>query len=167
LFPTPGSPPISTSEPGTIPPPSTRPNSSIPTASRSKSATSISSRRSGRLGTPVPAATATRGRADGLAAAVARTTRSSRVFQAWHSGQRPLQRAALAPQSRQTYSVLAFATWKSPHPGPLPAGEGAVNAKGASRAARPLQTTGLLSTDDYAVAAGSGSGSGASRSFTS
>src|SRR5215203_4074575 len=67
----------------------------------------------------MPEATASRGRAAGFATAVAvaRTIFSSSVLQAWHSGQRPLQRTAFAPHSRQTYSVLAFAT--RPHSRPL------------------------------------------------
>jgi hypothetical protein len=107
LLPTPGSPPISTSEPGTIPPPSTRSSSSIPTGSRSKSATSISASRTAR-GAP-PGAMARRGRLAVLVAVATRVTRSSRVFHSSQPGQRPAQREDLAPQTRQTNSVRAFA----------------------------------------------------------
>jgi hypothetical protein len=84
-LPTPGSPPIRTSEPRTIPPPSTRLNSGSGSSSRSKSAASISLRRSARAGP--------------LAAGAVRTARppawpasrlSSRVFQPPHSAHRPI-----------------------------------------------------------------------------
>ena len=44
LFPIPGSPPISTSDPGTMPPPSTRSNSSMPEGTRDSSPESIASK---------------------------------------------------------------------------------------------------------------------------
>ena len=52
-MPTPGSPPISTSEPGTRPPPSTRSNSSIPVEMRSESVSATSA--SARTGRPTGA----------------------------------------------------------------------------------------------------------------
>src|SRR5439155_1855477 len=91
-LPTPGSPASSTTPPETSPPPSTRSSSPTPV---------------GRAVEPAPSTSAI-----GRAAAVTGpgdTWRSrggsdaSRVPQAWHSPQRPVQRTACQPHSEQRY----------------------------------------------------------------
>ena len=110
-LPTPGSPPISTSEPAHDPAAEHPPELLDP----DRQPVEVGDVDLGEAQRPSAAADARHDgharRAAGFAAAaaVARTTFSSSVLQAWHSGQRPLQRTACAPHSRQTYSVLAFA----------------------------------------------------------
>ncbi len=90
-FPIPGSPPISTTEPGTTPPPSTRENSSIATGRRSSTSLPISTSRRGCDCADNPC---------GILRAVAvsgMTTSSTMEFQAPHCGQRPIGRGALRP----------------------------------------------------------------------
>ena len=97
----PGSPPMSTSDPGTTPPPSTRSNSSIPVVRRADTTVSMSSYSRG------PAVAASEYRAPALAdaapaPAVAGTARSSTSeFHAPHSGQRPSHFCDCAPHSWQ------------------------------------------------------------------
>src|SRR5579883_77619 len=97
----PGSPPMSVSEPGTTPPPSTRSNSPMPSERRGAASPSTWASSTGSAG-------------DGSTLVVAwcgaggRIVRSTKLFQALHSRQRPCQRSACAPHSWQTYSVRAF-----------------------------------------------------------
>src|SRR5262245_2983202 len=95
-LPMPGSPPTSTSEPGTMPPPRTKSNSSRPVCQR---ATSIRARSESRMG----------GWTDGTIRRFAFVTGSSAsVFQAPHASQRPAHFGCSAPHSvhRNTEEAL-------------------------------------------------------------
>ena len=94
-LPTPGSPPSSTSEPGTRPPPSTRSSSAIPVPMRAAAVVSTEA-----SGTTTPAA-APRRRAPLRASSEAGACSTS-VANAPQSGQRPNQRACSPPHSPQT-----------------------------------------------------------------
>src|SRR5262245_33593480 len=95
-FPTPGSPPSRTSEPGTSPPPSTRSSSGTPVAIRSASCASTSTRR----------------RSLGASAGRGPPSRSSTsVPNAPQPGQRPSQRPAAVPHSAHTnWTAAGLAT---------------------------------------------------------
>ena len=106
-FPTPGSPPIRSSDPGTMPPPRTRSSSARPVRRRSVGP-SARCREGNRLGPP-----ARRARAARVARAVrwrAVTTVSTRVFHAAHERHWPSQRGKSAPHAWQTNRLWARAT---------------------------------------------------------
>src|SRR5262245_11067632 len=102
LFPIPGSPPTSSSEPGTMPPPSTRSSSRMPVLARSveESDTSASgtapSRRTAPTGTQRP-----RPAGFGAAPLVLVAGASLAVFHSPHAGQCPNQRGCSLPQAVQ------------------------------------------------------------------
>ena len=105
LLPMPGSPPISTIEPGTIPPPSTRSNSPIPDAMRGASLASITSQGLGRDA----AAPASCGSGRPLPGAGWASCRSSaKLFHSPQSGQRPSHFELSKPQAWQAKKTLAF-----------------------------------------------------------
>ena len=108
-LPIPGSPPTSTTEPGTRPPPSTRSSSARPLASRG--APTASTRPSGTaLPAPGVGSRPSRSPTPADAApgeAVASSTSESQLPQ---PGQRPSQRGCCAPHSVQAYTRRAFAT---------------------------------------------------------
>src|SRR4051812_25184351 len=107
-LPMPGSPPISTSDPGTTPPPSTRSNSSMPVERRAETSVSMSSYSRG------PAVAASEYREVALAApapapADAGTARSSTIeSHAPHSMQRPVHFAVCAPHCWQLNTTFCF-----------------------------------------------------------
>ncbi len=101
-LPMPGSPPSSTTEPGTSPPPSTRSSSGSPVPSRGASAASTSSRASATAGS-----LATRSR---LAPGSGPVGSSTRLSQAPQAVQRPSQRGCWEPHSVQQKTVRALAT---------------------------------------------------------
>src|SRR5581483_3151512 len=97
-LPTPGSPPTSTTEPGTMPPPRTRSHSDIGVCSRATCSARTSSSRETRS-------------ADGRALpreAFGRSRASSREFQVPQLGHCPSQRGWRAPQAEHRYVVLDF-----------------------------------------------------------
>ncbi|MNS46599.1 hypothetical protein D3C72_791020 [compost metagenome] len=110
LLPTPGSPPRSTSEPGTTPPPSTRSSSPRPVEKRSSSVISIWAIGVGRVLATKAAARA----ALAVTGAVGATVSSTSVFHSLQSGQRPIHLACSAPQFWQTYLVLILAKVNPP-----------------------------------------------------
>src|SRR5690606_35014641 len=93
-FPMPGSPPISTTDPGTTPPPSTRSSSAMPVRLRlsREGSTSLSRR------------TAARAASSGVGGAGASGTR---LFHAWHDGQRPSHRGDSYPHCWQANLIRA------------------------------------------------------------
>ena len=91
----PGSPPISTTAPGTMPPPSTRSSSDRPVGMRAVSSSATWSSRC----TPALAATSPAAAARPLALGVARP--STRLFQAPHSPHWPCHFGYSAPHSWQ------------------------------------------------------------------
>ncbi len=95
----PGSPPIKTTEPGTIPPPRTRENSPIDRGRRSSTSPLISDRRRGEERPASP------DEERATAGAEAATTSSTMLFQAPHCGQRPISRALVRPHCWQMYWV--------------------------------------------------------------
>src|SRR5262249_3795499 len=99
-LPTPGSPASSTTEPGTSPPPSTRSSSPTPVG-RARASSGSSS----PIGLAFCRTAAARAGAVLIGAANWAT-----LPQAWHSGQRPNQRGAVAPHSAQRYA-LGLVTW--------------------------------------------------------
>ena len=108
-LPMPGSPPISTTEPGTMPPPSTRSNSANPVGSRGTVSTGTSdSRAIDEVSASMPAA----GRRP--PASFFGSRNSSSVFQAWQAGHCPSHLAVVLPHSRQTNWVLAVAMFRPP-----------------------------------------------------
>ena len=112
-LPMPGSPPTSTSEPGTMPPPSTRSSSSMPLENRSVADETTSDRRTGPVAVPPPAPSplfAPRPRRLGAAA----TTSSTNESQAPQSGQWPSHLASRRPHSPQVKTVCVFATSAAP-----------------------------------------------------
>ena len=94
----PGSPPMSTSDPGTMPPPSTRSNSPMPEWTRSCSLSSISS----RVFAGAAGVSTVLFRAGPAAGAGAAGACSSILFHAPQDGQRPIHLADSYPQSVQT-----------------------------------------------------------------
>ncbi len=100
-LPMPGSPPSSSTEPGTKPPPVTRSNSPMPVAMRGAGCARAAEIREGE-----DAAFARRARA--CAAMPAPEVSSTIEFQAPQASQRPCQRGATAPQFWQTKVVLTF-----------------------------------------------------------
>src|SRR5690606_5771007 len=96
LFPTPGSPPTSMREPGTIPPPKTRSSSESPSVQRrsSKALASVT-------GTERTAVASRRW----FAGAPGGATSSTRVFHPSHDGQRPNHFTLTSPHCWQTYRV--------------------------------------------------------------
>src|SRR5205823_4447663 len=97
-FPTPGSPPSNTSEPGTSPPPSTRSSSGTPLEIRAASATSTSTSRSSGFGGTWDCETWP-------------TTSSTSVPNAEQPGHLPNQRPAVYPHSVQlNWTATDFAT---------------------------------------------------------
>src|SRR5690606_22698149 len=98
----PGSPPSSTSDPGTMPPPSTRSNSLMPVVSRSASTTSTSAYSVARW--PPGAGAALRA----LTAAPAPTGSSTSEFHAPQSGQRPSHFGDWKPQDWHEKRVRDF-----------------------------------------------------------
>src|SRR3954469_22698536 len=97
-FPTPGSPPSNTSEPGTSPPPSTRSSSGTPDEIRAASATSTSTNRRSGLGGTWDCATCP-------------ATSSTSVPKAEQPGHFPNQRPAVYPHSVQlNWTATDFAT---------------------------------------------------------
>src|SRR5215510_15296514 len=104
-LPMPGSPPSSTSEPGTTPPPRTRSNSSMPVDRRTPLAVSTSAY---SFAAPVLENCAYLF-ALAVGAAVDSAARSSTSeFQAPHSAQRPSHLGDCAPHSWHTKTTLAF-----------------------------------------------------------
>src|SRR5947207_11235430 len=105
-FPMPGSPPTSTTDPGTMPPPSTKSNSRRPVCHRSTP------------GPPPRADRRTGGRADSSDRLSVRppdrhsfpTASSTRVFHAPHASHRPAHFGCSAPQSLQRNTECALAT---------------------------------------------------------
>src|SRR6266516_1309189 len=103
-FPMPGSPPTSTTEPGTMPPPSTKSNSRRPVCHRS------------RRGPPPRADRRTGGLPDGEARFLSGrpldrpTASSTSVFHAPQESQRPAHFGCSAPQSVQRNTECALAT---------------------------------------------------------
>src|SRR4051812_17414941 len=113
----PGSPPISTSEPGTTPPPRTRSNSSIPDDSRSATTVSMSAYNCG----PAAAASVYRFAASVDTARAASAGRSSTSeFHAPHSAHRPSHFCDCAPHSWQLNTVLVFIEQCLASSSPLP-----------------------------------------------
>ncbi len=105
LFPIPGSPPMRTSEPGTMPPPSTRSNSSMPDGTRDSSPESIASKGFGLEG--LEGSVACSGRP--LPGGGASSWRSSaRLFHSPQSGQRPSHLELSKPQAWQAKNVRTF-----------------------------------------------------------
>ena len=107
LLPIPGSPPISTSEPGTMPPPSTRSNSSMPDGTRDSSPESMASKGFGLdgaggsvvgSGRPLPGGGATSCRS------------STKLFHSPQSGQRPSHFELSKPQAWQAKNVRTLVT---------------------------------------------------------
>ena len=105
LLPMPGSPPIRTSDPGTMPPPSTRSNSSMPELTRDSSPVSTASKGfglegpEGRIsgsGRPLPGGGATSCRS------------STKLFHSPQSGQRPSHFELSKPQAWQAKTVRTF-----------------------------------------------------------
>src|SRR4029079_10993634 len=96
----PGSPPISTSVPGTMPPPSTRSNSVTPEGTRTSSCASIS----------VNAMAAHSRSRKSLWPPALRGFSSTREFHSPHSGHLPSHLPDLCPQLWQTNNVSAFFT---------------------------------------------------------
>src|SRR3954451_25135455 len=99
----PGSPPISTSDPGTMPPPSTRLNSSPGTISRGNWSDCTSGNATGRLKTSARLVGCTRPWADTDTALD--TLISVKLFHSPQSGQRPCHLGDSLPHWRQTYMV--------------------------------------------------------------
>src|SRR5947207_7312100 len=106
-FPMPGSPPTSTTDPGTMPPPSTKSNSRRPVCHRSTP------------GPPPRADRRTGGRADASSDRLTArppdrhsvpTASSTRVFHAPHASHRPAHFGCSAPQSVQRNTECALAT---------------------------------------------------------
>src|ERR1700744_5373708 len=97
----PGSPPISTTPPGTRPPPSTRSNSLTPVEKRGTSDASISARRC----TGALLASDWKRCAEGDSATV-----STSVFHALHAGHCPCHLGDCPPHSVQVYIVFCLAT---------------------------------------------------------
>src|SRR6185312_9703603 len=101
----PGSPPMSTSEPGTTPPPRTRSNSSMPDDNRSATTVSMSAYNCG----PAAAARVYRFAASVDTARVGSAGRSSTSeFHAPQSAHRPSHFCDCAPHSWQLKTVFAF-----------------------------------------------------------
>src|SRR5712692_4683390 len=102
-FPMPGSPPTSTTDPGTIPPPRTKSNSASPVRHRSKPPPSTADRRTGGLpdggGVLLPARPPVRP-----------TASSTKVFHSPHASQRPAHFGCSAPHSVQRNTERALAT---------------------------------------------------------
>ncbi len=97
-FPIPGSPPRSTTEPGTRPPPSTRSKPGRPVARR------------GRCSRPIsPIDTACGDAAPGAARTAAARTSSTNEFHSPQSGQRPSHFGDAEPHDWQAKTVVAFA----------------------------------------------------------
>src|SRR5690606_18079134 len=90
-LPTPGSPAMRITAPGTSPPPSTRSSSATPVARARAASTSTSPM--GTAGDPIGARAAVRGPAVGVFSAT--------VPHAWHSPQRPTHLADVHPHSAQ------------------------------------------------------------------
>src|SRR5687768_10457382 len=107
----PGSPPTSTSDPGTSPPPSTRSNSGISVESRRPGSSGTSASLSVRPGTTAAVLEdlAGPGRCD--------SEYCSSVFHAWHSEQRPTYAAVVQPHSLHRYPRAARAMAGSLHAG--------------------------------------------------
>src|SRR5690606_34451755 len=106
----PGSPPTSTSDPGTIPPPTTKSNSSRPVRQRALSSPATSARRRGAA-RPAPSLHAPGGRRPscrprGRARVVGS---SASVFHAPQAGHCPCQRGVSFPHSVQKNAVLTLA----------------------------------------------------------
>ncbi len=102
VLPMPGSPPISTTDPGTRPPPSTRSSSPMPVATRRPTCGSISPMRVGADDAgPITATSA------GTA------TSSTSVFHCPHDEHCPAHFGCDAPQLLQTCSIFALAMWPS------------------------------------------------------
>src|SRR5262245_53065052 len=99
----PGSPPSSTSEPGTTPPPSTRSNSSMPVDRRTPVAVSTSAY---SFAAPVLENCAYRLFPFGAAATDSVARSSTSEFQAPHSAQRPSHFGDCAPHSWQTNTTF-------------------------------------------------------------
>ncbi len=98
-LPTPGSPPTSTSDPGTMPPPRTRSSSPIPVGIRSASSAETSA-----------SATTSRGCAGALPRGEESVVRSSRIVpHASQAGQRPSHFDSVSPQAVQEKRVAVRA----------------------------------------------------------
>ena len=110
-LPIPGSPPTSTSEPGTRPPPRTRSSSSIPSGRRGRSASAMAAR-------PTGAAAAAGGRGAEPGALGARRLADDRLDQACSSRRRrgtgPSQRRNDSPQDWQTKRLWGRAIARPP-----------------------------------------------------
>ena len=105
LLPMPGSPPTSTTEPGTTPPPSTKSNSPRPVGQRVVSPDSTSRRRTGAAAAARCGGAPSRRRSARTRAAGS----SASVFHAPHAGHCPCQRGDSLPQSVQKKAVFARA----------------------------------------------------------
>src|SRR5919107_1288552 len=104
LFPTPGSPPTSTMEPGTIPPPSTRFSSPTPASILPPPSTIGTSLRA--IVFPEFLAFCLVARSAKPTTFLASRTSSTKVLHSPQSGQRPSHFGAWCPQFEQTYRVL-------------------------------------------------------------
>ncbi len=92
----PGSPPMSTSEPGTMPPPSTVSSSAMPEDTRCTASSRTCDRGTGR------AAAAERSRFSFFAAGAGSAISSTSVPNLPQAGQRPIHCGVCAPHSEQT-----------------------------------------------------------------
>src|SRR5439155_957510 len=106
-FPIPGSPPTSTTDPGTMPPPKTKSNSARPVGQRSIASLPMADRRTG--GPPVVTVALRPPRPPDRQSARP-TTSSTNVFHAPHASHRPAHFGCSAPQSLQRNTECALAT---------------------------------------------------------
>src|ERR671920_770794 len=104
LFPTPGSPPTRTMEPGTIPPPNTRLSSPTPASILPPPSTTGTSLRASVF--PAPLAFCRVARSANPTTFFASRTSSTKVLHSPQSGQRPSHFGAWCPQFEQTYNVF-------------------------------------------------------------
>ena len=103
LLPMPGSPPMSTSEPGTMPPPSTLSSSAMPEDTRSNFSSRTSFKGTGR------AESAERSRLGSFLAAGISAISSTKVPNFPHCGHLPSHCGVCAPHSEHTYTDFDFA----------------------------------------------------------
>ena len=138
----PGSPPSSTSDPGTTPPPSTRSNSSMPVESRTALARlDVGVQRGARATRPAARSGWRAPRPRGSAA-----RSSTSVFQPPHSAQRPIHLGACAPHSWQTKTTLgAFIRIPAP-PGAQTADDLPRNRADRRRPSRARRSAATLSS---------------------
>ena len=104
LFPTPGSPPTRTMEPGTIPPPSTRLSSPTPASILPPPSTTGTSLKASVF--PAALAFCLVARSAKPTTFFASRTSSTKVLHSPQSGQRPSHFGAWCPQFEQTYKVF-------------------------------------------------------------